>query len=101
MTLRRFESVTLLLCGVLAATSKAATPLGTAFTYQGRLVDDGNPASGVYDLTFTLYDAVSGGGQVGTAWAHSSTPTSGPLAAAKRRPFDTATGQGSPKSGPG
>jgi hypothetical protein len=34
---------------------------GTAFTYQGRLSAGGNPASGVYDLSFALYDAASGG----------------------------------------
>lgn len=30
-------------------------PVGTGFTYQGRLADGGNPANGSYDLTFTLY----------------------------------------------
>ncbi len=43
-----------------------AGALGTAFTYQGRLVDGGNPANGVYDLRFTLYDAPVGGSAVGS-----------------------------------
>jgi hypothetical protein len=34
---------------------------GTAFTYQGRLSDGTNPATGNYDLSFTLYSAVTGG----------------------------------------
>ena len=34
---------------------------GTAFTYQGRLDNGGNPANGIYDLTFTVYPAVTGG----------------------------------------
>jgi len=38
----------------------SATPLGRAFTYQGRLNDGGAPANGSYDLTFTLYDSASG-----------------------------------------
>ena len=38
---------------------------GTAFTYQGRLNDGGNPATGLYDLRFGLYDAASAGGQQG------------------------------------
>ncbi len=42
-----------------------AAPVGTAFTYQGLLNSAGQPASGNYDLKFTLYDAASGGGQVG------------------------------------
>lgn len=39
--------------------------LGTAFTYQGRLNDNGTPASGVYDFQFSIFDAVSGGSQIG------------------------------------
>src|ERR1035441_6402451 len=34
---------------------------GTAFTYQGRFNDGTNPATGIYDLRFTIYDAVTGG----------------------------------------
>ena len=40
-------------------------PLGTAFTYQGRLVDGGNPATGSYDFQLVLFDAPVGGSQVG------------------------------------
>ena len=40
--------------------------LGTAFTYQGRLDDDGSAANGTYDFEFKLYDAGGGGGQVGS-----------------------------------
>ncbi|MCK5054161.1 MAG: hypothetical protein KAR65_07775, partial [Anaerolineales bacterium] len=31
------------------------SPLGTAFTYQGRLMDDGAPANGSYDFRFNLW----------------------------------------------
>src|SRR5262249_44190174 len=48
-----------------AVTAHAQTPLGTAFTYQGRLEDSGSPASGLHDLRFRLFDATSGGAQVG------------------------------------
>src|ERR1017187_9187537 len=34
---------------------------GTAFAYQGRLNDGTNPATGSYDLRFTIYDAATGG----------------------------------------
>src|SRR5215475_16002569 len=37
----------------------------TAFTYQGRLDDGGNPANGSYDLTFALCSAASGPTQLG------------------------------------
>ncbi|MCX8155410.1 MAG: hypothetical protein N3J91_02960 [Verrucomicrobiae bacterium] len=39
----------------------AAAPLGSAFLYQGRLTQQGQPAQGLYDLTFTLFDTPSGG----------------------------------------
>lgn len=45
---------------------EAATALTTTFTYQGRLTDAGSPANGTYDLRFILYDADSGGSQVGS-----------------------------------
>lgn len=32
----------------------------TTFTYQGRLSDNGNPANGIYDLSFGLYDSETG-----------------------------------------
>ncbi len=38
---------------------------GTAFTYQGLLSQDGTPLNGNADLTFALFDAASGGNQVG------------------------------------
>ena len=38
-----------------------AAAQGTAFTYQGRFNDGTNPATGNYDLRFTIYDAVTGG----------------------------------------
>lgn len=38
----------------------------TQFSYQGRLTDNSLPANGTYDFQFKLFDAVSGGTQVGT-----------------------------------
>lgn len=43
----------------------AQAPIGTAFTYQGRLVSDATPLSGEVDVQFRLFDAASGGAQVG------------------------------------
>ena len=42
-----------------------AAPMGTAFTYQGRLVDANSPAEGLYDFEFEVYDALNGGSQQG------------------------------------
>jgi hypothetical protein len=49
----------------LHAGALAAQPVGTAFTYQGRLEEGGAPANGAYDLRFLLFDAATGGAQVG------------------------------------
>jgi hypothetical protein len=43
-----------------------AAPVGTSFTYQGRLNDGGSPANGSYDFEFKLYSAASSGSQVGS-----------------------------------
>jgi hypothetical protein len=45
---------------------EAVTALGSGFSYQGRLTDAGSPANGAYDLRFILYDAETGGAQVGS-----------------------------------
>jgi len=50
----------------LVALPAAGADVGTAFTYQGQLQDDGSPASGDFDLQFTLFDAETGGTQLGS-----------------------------------
>ena len=50
----------LLFVGCLAAQGQ-----GTAFTYQGRLSDGSNVASGTYDLRFAIYDSPTAGAQKG------------------------------------
>jgi hypothetical protein len=39
-----------------------AEPMGTAWTYQGRLMDDNKPMDGVYDLLFMLFNEPNGTG---------------------------------------
>jgi hypothetical protein len=60
---RAFLAFAVLLVSSWAA---AQTPVGTPFTYQGRLTDTGVAATGIYDLTFSLYDAATEGSQVGS-----------------------------------
>jgi hypothetical protein len=52
----------LFLC--LANVSEAA-PMGTAFTYQGRLIEGNQTADGLFDLAFKLYDANVAGNKLG------------------------------------
>jgi hypothetical protein len=49
-----------LLLAVLSVPALAQAQ-GTAFTYQGRLNENGSPATGIYDLRFTIYDLNNGG----------------------------------------
>jgi hypothetical protein len=73
---RKMETPKILTVVVLAlavmawpvAASRAA-PMGTAFTYQGRLIDANRAPDGFYDFQFKLFDANSDGNQVG--WAAS------------------------------
>jgi hypothetical protein len=45
----------------------AQTPLGSAFTYQGHLTEDGTPINDpALNMRFRLFDAASGGAQVGS-----------------------------------
>lgn len=56
---------------------QTALSQGTAFTYQGRLTDSGNPANGSYDLQFALFDSLNGGMQVGSTLTRAGTSVSG------------------------
>lgn len=60
----RFIAVLTLLAGL--TTSAIAAPTDRSFTYQGQLKQSGTPVSGNADLVFTLWDASSGGAQVGS-----------------------------------
>jgi hypothetical protein len=68
MQLKSIDATAVALAAVLvgSATAGLAVPVGSAFTYQGRLVDAGSPANGPYDLRFTLFDAATGGAPLGT-----------------------------------
>jgi hypothetical protein len=50
----------------LLIASQTSPAQSTAFTYQGKLNDNGNLANGNYDLQFKLFDAASIGNQIGT-----------------------------------
>lgn len=52
---------------------------GTAFTYQGRLNDGTDPANGIYDLTFALFDADTAGNQIGSTLTNTAVGVSNGL----------------------
>ena len=54
-----------------------AAPLGTAFTYQGKLADGGNPANGIYEMQFQLFDSSLMGSQIGVTLTNAVTAADG------------------------
>lgn len=60
------KSKLILLAGVLVLSTAILSAQSTAFTYQGRLHNAGTPADGLYEMQFTLYDALVDGHVVGT-----------------------------------
>ncbi len=73
----KIHHVVLMCLSILVSGPIAAAPLGTAFTYQGELRQSGTPATGSFDFRMRLYDAVSGGGQVGPTVDVGATPVAG------------------------
>lgn len=67
MMMRRtvVSGIAMMLAAASLTLSAYAQQSSTAFTYQGFLRDNGQPANGVYDLRFALYDSPSGGNQIG------------------------------------
>jgi len=51
-----------------------AAPMGTAFTYQGRLVNASGPVTGTYDMRFQLSDALESGTGIGPLLGPYSVP---------------------------
>lgn len=70
MRRNHFLLLAFLVAGVADQTEVLADGTGTIFTYQGQLKDGGAPVNGFVDLEFRLYDAESGGSQVGKAVVH-------------------------------
>ncbi len=54
----------LLSLALIAETALIGFAQGTAFTYQGRLNNSGNPANGNFDFTFTVFGTNSGGSPI-------------------------------------
>ncbi len=55
-----------LMLAIVLATVLAGFAYAQPFTYQGMLKENGNPANGTFSMTFKLYDAPTGGNQIGS-----------------------------------
>jgi len=71
-----FAWPTIMVARSQAGTQSVLAPVGSGFTYQGRLEDGGSPADGSYDFQFKLYDAASLGTQVGVTVTLEEVPVS-------------------------
>src|SRR5438093_4414463 len=69
-SLRLFKTIgpvrTIVFLTINLAAACAGYAQTTSFTYQGNLMSGGSPANGTYEMQFKLYDALSGGGQIGS-----------------------------------
>src|SRR5689334_6264211 len=79
MKSKLFTALALTLLSTLNHPLSTAHAQGTAFTYLGRLNDGGDPASRIYDVRFTLCDALTGGSIVAGPLTHSPTAVSNGL----------------------
>ncbi|MEO7298475.1 MAG: VCBS repeat-containing protein [Verrucomicrobiota bacterium] len=61
---------------IFALASISAFAQGTAFTYQGRLDNTGNPANASYDFTFSAWSVASGPLQIGVTLTNANTVVS-------------------------
>lgn len=59
------KTMIMLLVSIAVAAVCAADSVGSSFTYQGILVESGTPVDGILDLRFSLWDAETGGTQIG------------------------------------
>lgn len=92
-TLALFLTIGILLLGMNQATGQgsaapipqdvvgtgASAPLSTGFTYQGQLILNGAPVNGDCDFRFSLWDAASGGAQVGATLTQEEVTLTGGL----------------------
>ncbi|WP_395683938.1 hypothetical protein [Dokdonella sp.] len=81
-TVRLFAATCVFACGVSLARADQRAPEVAQlpdFTYQGQLTQAGQPANGNFNLTFALFNASSGGSQVGSTITENSFPITGGL----------------------
>jgi trimeric autotransporter adhesin len=64
----------LLVGALLLSTFTKIQAQGSAFTYQGQLMESNTPANGSYDLQFIIYDASVGGSEIGPVVTNTATP---------------------------
>ena len=62
----RIFALIIIVIAAVTVGSPLVAQTGTTFTYQGSLKENGGVANGVFNLDFTLWDALAGGSQIGS-----------------------------------
>jgi hypothetical protein len=75
--IQKMNKIVLLITMIALASGLCIAQQTSAFNYQGKLGDTGSPANGTYQFQFKLFDASSGGGQLGTTQSASAVVTNG------------------------
>ncbi len=77
--MRVYQTIVLVVAalGLAGATAVRADDVGTAFTYQGELIDNGTPVDDDCVFSFSLWDMAAGGSQIGSTLTPTVTVTDG------------------------
>ena len=68
--------ITIMFIVIASLTTHTMAGGDTAFTYQGRLLDAGEPANGTFNVDFSLWDDPAAGSQIGSTIMFNSLPIS-------------------------
>jgi hypothetical protein len=66
---RHMIAATGLAAALFASPAMGQAPVGSAFTYQGKLTDAGSPITNACDFRFKLFGVATGGAQLVQRWA--------------------------------
>jgi hypothetical protein len=70
----RIFALIIIVNAAVAVGSPLVAQTDTVFTYQGELNENGGVANGVFNLDFTLWDALAGGNQIGSELMFNALP---------------------------
>jgi endosialidase-like protein len=65
-TIMKIATLSAIFCTAIVCSVSAFAQTDTTFSYQGELQEMGVPANGSFNLEFSLFDALSGGSQIGS-----------------------------------
>jgi len=64
--MKKFNIISIVLLMVSSLAIAGQPDVGSRFSYQGQLQDNGTPANGLYDMRFEIFSGLTGGADLGT-----------------------------------